>query len=279
MCRRSIFMAALLAGLITTITFPTQAATVTYSERNVWQNDVDPLTPIVTEDFNAQPLGSLIDNSANTVGLITVFPHEAPGSAIKDGTESLQIDGTQFLYTLVDGSPVRTMDISFSAPVYSFGFDFTELEAGDDTELTLGNGDNFRLSSIVGGAHAGFVGFICDTTFDTITFHDPYISFTVTGIDNLSFAIAQTQECQHHGDVNLDGVLSAEDAQITFNIVLEVYTPTFEEECAADCNSDDSITAGDAQSIFGAVLSLDSCVDPIIEATPTPLPTSTPVNK
>ncbi len=185
---RNVFTAALLAGLMAaTIVSPAQAETVTYSDRTTWQNAVNPLTPIVTEDFNSQPLGSLTDNAANTVGLITVFPNNASDSAIQDGAHAEQVDGTLFLRTLVDGDPVRSMDVSFGADVFSVGFDFTQVSFGDNVELMLGNGDNFVLSSIV-EADAGFVGFISDTAFDSITFHDPFISWSVVGIDNVSFA-------------------------------------------------------------------------------------------
>ncbi len=186
---QNVFTAVLLAGLMAAAAVsPAQAATVTYSDRTTWQNAVNALTPIVTEDFNSQPLGSLTDNAANTVGLITVFPHNAPGSAIQDGAQPRQIDGTQFLHIFVDGDPVRTMDVLFGTDVVSFGFDFTQtVGGGDNVELTLGNGDNFILSAIV-EADAGFVGFISDTAFDSITFHDPFISWSDVGIDNFSFA-------------------------------------------------------------------------------------------
>ncbi|MCD4654086.1 hypothetical protein K8T06_09130 [bacterium] len=69
------------------------------------------------------------------------------------------------------------------------------------------------------------------------------------------------QECLHHGDVNLDGSLTAEDAQLAFLIALGFYTPTFQENCAADCNNDSDVTAADAQLIFLASLGSGSCVD------------------
>ncbi len=72
-----------------------------------------------------------------------------------------------------------------------------------------------------------------------------------------------TPACIHSGDVNGDGSLTAEDAQLAFSIALAMYTPTYEEECAADCNGDGSVTAGDAQQIFGAVFGMDSCEDPL----------------
>jgi hypothetical protein len=69
--------------------------------------------------------------------------------------------------------------------------------------------------------------------------------------------------CINNGDVNDDGVITAGDAQLAFQIALGMIIPTYEEACAADCNGDDQVTAGDAQMIFLAALGSASCVDPI----------------
>ena len=73
----------------------------------------------------------------------------------------------------------------------------------------------------------------------------------------------ETPNCIHDGDVDFNGILTAGDAQIAFEIALELYTPTVEEECAADCDASGTVTAGDAQTIFLGALGMDSCVDPI----------------
>jgi hypothetical protein len=72
-----------------------------------------------------------------------------------------------------------------------------------------------------------------------------------------------TPNCINHGDTNLDGLITAADAQLAFQIVLGQYAPSFEEACAADCNGDDTVTAADAQAIFLTVLGLGACVDPL----------------
>ncbi len=70
--------------------------------------------------------------------------------------------------------------------------------------------------------------------------------------------------CIRHGDMTLDGSLTAADAQMVFNTVLGLITPTYEEACAADCNGSGTITAADAQTIFYAVLGMgEECVDPL----------------
>jgi hypothetical protein len=86
------------------------------------------------------------------------------------------------------------------------------------------------------------------------------------------------RDCVHHGDVNGDGVITAADAQLAFMIVLGMYSPTYEEECAADCNGDGIVTAGDAQMIFMTALGQAECADPIPDPTATPAPTNTPTS-
>lgn len=74
-----------------------------------------------------------------------------------------------------------------------------------------------------------------------------------------------TPECINDGDVNDDGVLTAEDALMAFEFVLERETPTYEEFCAADCNGDGEMTAGDPQGIFLEIMGLGYCVDSVPE--------------
>ncbi len=72
-----------------------------------------------------------------------------------------------------------------------------------------------------------------------------------------------TPVCINDGDVTGDGLVTAGDAQLAFNIALETYTPTTEEFCAADCTGEGSVTAGDAQAIFMTALGMGTCVDPL----------------
>jgi hypothetical protein len=70
-------------------------------------------------------------------------------------------------------------------------------------------------------------------------------------------------DCVNHGDVNLDGEVTSTDAQLAFFIVLGTYSPTYEEECAADCLGTGEVTAADAQAIFFVVLGLGDCADSV----------------
>ncbi len=69
--------------------------------------------------------------------------------------------------------------------------------------------------------------------------------------------------CDHTGDVNLSGEITAADAQTAFYIALGLIVPTYEEECASDCNASGDTTAADAQLIFMTALGSGNCVDPI----------------
>ena len=76
-----------------------------------------------------------------------------------------------------------------------------------------------------------------------------------------SYTLFYRYRCLHTGDVSGDSHITAYDAQLAFYIVLEMITPTYEENCAADCNGNGSVTAGDVQAIFFSLFSMDSCVD------------------
>lgn len=82
-------------------------------------------------------------------------------------------------------------------------------------------------------------------------------------IDHIFYLSDGPPDCIHNGDANLDGGITASDAQLTFLIVLGQVSPTYEQECAADCNGNGGITAADAQSIFLTALGLGMCADPL----------------
>lgn len=70
-----------------------------------------------------------------------------------------------------------------------------------------------------------------------------------------------TPDCINDGDVNFDGIISTADAQLTFLIAIGQYSPTYLEECAADCNGDGLVTSEDAQLVFLTSLGTATCVD------------------
>ncbi len=115
----------------------------------------------------------------------------------------------------------------------------------------------------------GDFGGCCDTSHSPQhkpvmgVFSDYFPTFTPTPDATSTPTPSPTPSCFHHGDVTLDGSVTAGDAQLSFWIAMGLYTPTHQEFCAADCTGDDSVTAGDAQLVFYRAMSLGSCVDPL----------------
>jgi hypothetical protein len=97
----------------------------------------------------------------------------------------------------------------------------------------------------------------CVTECTTVPTPTPAPTYTPTPTPT------EPSTCINNGDVNNDGVITAADAQITFLIALGSYTPTYEEECAADCNGNGIVSAGDAQQVFLTALGSSTCADPL----------------
>ncbi len=149
---------------------------------------------------------------------------------------------------------------------------WTNIWANDDTSLDGGTWDlwEFDISAIAAGYSQVSIRWGIGPT-------DSSWQYCGWNIDDVS--VSYTSECVlatptpaptstpppciNHGDVNASGNVTAGDAQMTFEIALEVITPTYEEECAADCNGDGEVTAGDAQLVFETALGINTCVDPL----------------
>ncbi|MBN1296429.1 hypothetical protein JXA80_06590 [bacterium] len=65
--------------------------------------------------------------------------------------------------------------------------------------------------------------------------------------------------CDHTGDGNGDGMVTAGDAQMAFQVTLGLIPITAAEACHLDCSGDDAITAADAQSIFIVAIGAGGC--------------------
>lgn len=184
--------------------------------------------------------------------------------------------------TCVNGNPsddsILTLDVDLT------GYDDATLEFYEWVDLYL----NWDWAEIYANGNVVFqhcgTGFVAPSAWEMQTVDlTPYVGGTVTlefhmlassvvnhagwYIDDLriysSSVPTPTPPCINDGDVTLNGEITAEDAQLAFEIALMLYTPTWDEACAADCNGDVEITAGDAQRIFQTALGLNNCVDPI----------------
>ncbi|HPQ40344.1 MAG TPA: C25 family cysteine peptidase, partial [bacterium] len=126
----------------------------------------------------------------------------------------------------------------------------------------------FDISSVAAGSPDVKVRWVMGTTDSSVTYcgwniDDVMVSFTRPCTE----PTPTPNPCINDGDVTQDGEITAGDAQMAFLIALGSYSPSFEEECAADCNGNGEVTAGDAQAIFMTALGTTSCVDTLIEGT------------
>lgn len=200
------------------------------------------------------------------------------------GTEYGLIDLTGYsipadgFFVIAQADTVANYDLIDSLVNYQNGPDNIQLLAGDTVVDAIGYGD--FTSAEFHGEGTPVPIFDDDVTysrypdgFDTDNNVVDFVPGLITaGTVNEEAPIEPTPTptatptggiCNNDGDVNLDGQLTAGDAQVCFYIVLGQVSPTYDEECAADCNGDGTVTAGDAQNIFLAVLGTGACVDPM----------------
>jgi len=141
----------------------------------------------------------------------------------------------------------------------------------DDAALSITEGEapftgTFRpegfLSDLIGLEAAGqWQLLMCDDNEEDVGYFDCWDLCI-----ELQPTPTPTPVCLHHGDVNLDGTLTATDAQMAFYIVMGTLIPTEEQACAADCDGSGTVTSGDAQAIFMSVLGMgDGCADELNE--------------
>ncbi len=146
---------------------------------------------------------------------------------------------------------------------------------GSSIAPTTWSFSEFDISAVAAGSSNVQIRWVMGTTDSSVVYcgwniDDVLVSYTSECSSIPTPTPAPTQpptatpnECNHDGDVNIDGSITAGDAQMAFLIALGSYTPTYEQECSADCNGDGSCTAGDAQMIFLSALGTGSCTDPV----------------
>lgn len=124
---------------------------------------------------------------------------------------------------------------------------------------------SFDISSIADHQPTVYLRWVMGTTDYSVTYCGWNIDDVEIWAEDLSVTppTPTPNPCVNNGDVNNDGTLSSNDAQLAFQIALGTFTPTFEEACAADCNGDDEISSADAQQIFMAALGSAACADPL----------------
>jgi len=146
------------------------------------------------------------------------------------------------------------------------GISWAEIWNHTGSSLEGGSWDyvEYDISAEAAGSSNVMIRWIMGTTDSSMTYcgwniDDVLVSTTV----QCEEPTATPLPCNNDGDVNQDGSITASDAQRAFQIVLGIYSPSYTEECSANCNGDALVTASDAQLIFLTALGSDSCVDPI----------------
>ncbi len=125
----------------------------------------------------------------------------------------------------------------------------------------------YDISSVADGQSTVYLRWVMGSTDSSVTYCGWNIDDVEVWAESNQVVPTPTPtpppDCIHDGDVNMNGAITAGDAQLAFSITLGAYTPTYTERCAADCNGNGAVTAGDAQGIFALTLGLGSCSDPI----------------
>ncbi len=196
------------------------------------------------------------------------------GTYLLDGSNARDTDWYR-VEMYESGTITWTVEAEF--PVLIFIIDAASEDCSDFVIMETGSGDPFEIVEISADVDPGVYWlWVAPSVFDGVPCGSEYVATLTcdsgtpptpppspTPTPTPPPTPTPEPDCVHHGDVNLDGILSAADAQLAFFIVLGEYTPTYEQECAADCNGDGVVTAADAQLIFLTVLGQGACVDPL----------------
>jgi len=121
----------------------------------------------------------------------------------------------------------------------------------------------YDISSYADCEATVYLGWVMGSTDSSVTYCGWNVDDVEIWAESSVPATPTPNPCVNHGDTNLDGSITAGDAQMAFQIALGQITPTYEQECAGDCNGDGSVTAGDAQQIFMTALGTATCADPL----------------
>ena len=174
---------------------------------------------LVLETFDAATPVVLNGNTPTTAGTVTVEHVGSDGNSfIDDGTGANNIDGTQFLDIFVGPEfvpifPRESFDITLPYAVTAVGFDLADFFStgtsfGSDISL-----DGVVITDTVAqglaatnGAAAGFLGFVSDTPFTTLTFSSDDGFGEAFGIDNLQYSIPAPGTLAVVGAAGLVGV-------------------------------------------------------------------------
>ncbi len=215
-------------------------------------------TPPPTHTSTVTPIQIMITESITVSDVVNVYP-----PVQIDVTESIIVADVVNIYPPIQISVTESISVTDTVNVYP------PIQIGVTESIMVSDQVNIQVSSVTMTPTPTHTATHTSTPTLTATQTPTYTptstathTSTPTNTATPMPTATSTPECIHHGDVDFSGTHTAGDAQLAFYIVLEAYLPTDEEACAADCNGDGDVTAGDAQDIFGAIFG-GSCVDPI----------------
>ncbi|MBN1296401.1 right-handed parallel beta-helix repeat-containing protein [bacterium] len=241
---------------------------------SIYSQTLDLMDPMINYWDSDEDLESTVyDNYSATEDICDIhwwgvcYPVESQPST--DYTITFYINdgnwpGSLFAQQSVTATYVNIGDTFYGDPIYYFSAELTPcvtLPAGWVSVCSVADGIDFYWLTSPDGDDLMVYG--------SDIYMDPYMedmAFCLTAAEPTQTPVpthSPTPPCINHGDTNLNGIITAGDAQLTFYIVLGIYTPTYDERCAADCTGDEIVTAADAQAIFFWVLGLGVCADPL----------------
>ncbi len=252
--------------------FQMDVTSSTYAQRYVWNMDTDPGWTTEGQWEHGVPLGNDGDPSSGYTGA-NVYGYNLAGEYTNYLSE------TNLTSTAIDCSNLTAVEVQFmrwlgvedsqydhaTFELSNNGTTWTVLYENPDTSFTDSTWQTmtYDISAVADGQATVYLRWVMGSTDVSVTYCGWNIDDVEIWAEALPAPTPTPSSCPHHGDVNFSGDLTAGDAQLTFWIAMGTYTPTPEEECAADCNNTGNVTAGDAQAVFEAALGVGSCADPI----------------
>lgn len=196
--------------------------------------------------------GSIVIREGDTIGGVELVG----GSTLN--VMSINNENNLIHEWLIDG--VETLLYTCS-PMNAAVTSYKILATGDTVDLDGDMGPDATVTALNATGSASFGYWLAENGYLFAEVDLDYGGGAVEAIIRIPLPVCEPGPCLNTGDVDLNGTLTAGDAQMAFLIVLGIITPTYEQACATDCNGDDSITAGDAQQIFLTVLGTATCSD------------------
>ncbi len=258
-------------GYSATDTFQLEVTTSNFAQRYAWPLDSDPGWTTEGDWNHGVPLGNDDDPSSGYTGA-NVYGYNLAG----DYTNSLP--ETHLTSTAIDCSNLMNVEVRFMRwlGVESSTYDHASFEVSSNgttwTTIWDHSGSSFTdpdwqpmvydISAVADEQATVYLRWVMGSTDSTVV----YCGWNVDDIEIWAESSSvptptPTPECLNHGDVTLDGEVTAGDAQLCFQIAMGAYTPSDTEACAADCNADGEVTAGDAQGVFITAMGAGTCSD------------------